>query len=35
MVDEMRVTGDGTHRTVELRLHLKGDGDGTTGAAGA
>ncbi len=27
MVDEMRVTGDGTHHTVELVLRLKGDGD--------
>ncbi len=27
MVDEMRVTSDGTHQTVELILHLKGDGD--------
>ncbi|MDQ3784490.1 MAG: ATP-binding protein [Actinomycetota bacterium] len=26
MVDEIRVTGDEAHRTVELILHLKGEG---------
>ena len=25
MVDDMRVSGDGTHHTVELFLNLKGD----------
>ncbi|HZA19342.1 MAG TPA: ATP-binding protein, partial [Actinomycetota bacterium] len=28
MVDEMHVSSDGTHHTVELILHLKGGRDG-------
>lgn len=28
MVDAMRVTSDEQHHTIELVLHLKGDGDG-------
>lgn len=29
MVDEMNVTADDVHHTVELVLHLQGDGDGS------